>query len=68
MSRVDRRTRLGRLSLVSDTAATVPRPEDRQPASTVGLPEGWFSDEVGYVSETADKARIRTLDLTKVDD
>jgi hypothetical protein len=52
MSPTNRRTRLSKLSLVSGTG--VPRPADDHAASAPSLPEGWFCDEVGFVSETAD--------------
>lgn len=56
MSIANRRTRLGKLSLVSGTG--VPRPVDDHATSAPSLPEGWFCDEVGLVSETAAVDRI----------
>jgi hypothetical protein len=60
MSRVNRRTRLGILSLVSGSAAAVLASTDHHATSAEPLPEGWFCDEVGYVGDAACEARIRT--------
>lgn len=65
MSHINWRTKIGMLSLVSGTARAVPHPTGHHAASSTSLPEGWFCDEVGYISETADAARMRMLAAQK---
>ncbi|TCG06718.1 hypothetical protein BZM27_24220 [Paraburkholderia steynii] len=59
MSRFNRRTNLNTLSIVRGTSTAVAIPTDHRATPTAPMPEGWFDEEVGYLSETPMTLRIR---------
>ncbi|WP_164853774.1 hypothetical protein [Paraburkholderia kirstenboschensis] len=61
MSRFNRRTNRDTLfSVVLDASTAVAIPTDCRATPTAPMPEGWFDEEVGYLSEMPTTLRIRT--------
>ncbi len=53
MSSINGRKPFGTLSLVAGPSAGEPIPADGHARLTLSIPDQWFCDEVGYISETA---------------